>query len=91
MKKKCTSMKFTVPYYYFPFIYVTSGPLECGIYLYREGFVDEVEETRQEGEDEDATMFSRHDGVDVSLFNGLQQIFCHKICHTCQCLQRHIE
>jgi len=65
-------LKLTVPYYDLPFVYVACSSLECGVYLYSEGFVDEGEETRQEGEDKDAAMLSRHNRVDILFFNGLQ-------------------
>ena len=66
-----------VPYYYFPFVYVTCSSFESGVNLYGEGFVDEGKETRQKCEDEDATMFRGHNGMDILFFNRLQQILCH--------------
>jgi hypothetical protein len=41
--------------------------------------VNEGKELRQESEDEDAAMFRRHNGVDISLFNRLQQILRHEV------------
>lgn len=80
--KLFTSMELMVPNDYLPFIYVTCGSFKCGVDLYGEGFVNEGKESRQESEDEDAAMFRRHNGVDISLFNRLQQILRHEVRNT---------
>ena len=79
-----------VPNDYLPFVYVTCSLFKCGVELYGEGFVNEGKESRQESEDKDATMFHRHNGVDISLFNCLQQILCREV-HNTWFLKGHFE
>ena len=67
-----TSLEFSVPYYNFPFIYITCSSLEGGVYLDSEGRVDEGEKIWEKGENKNATVLSCDDGVYISFLNGLQ-------------------